>query len=231
MVEVLERGDIFFAYLPRVDTSSVRGLDDVQRMFVLLATRERRWFRRFQIGRKRLPEPDRHERHWSFVDAVGNHPDAVKGDFAARRYTTKTAGERLQPEARPAGEGVYALVRHGDHLHLVYRLELPEARGPVQAALGIEREASYILVGRRASAAPRAPGPRGGVGWERLDVEQLDEAGTEAVWIGASDDVGGELGVALPAEGESIASADIFGSLRLDEETDTTRPLLDGAWE
>ena len=36
MSEVLERGDIFFFYRPRVGVEQVRSLDDVQRFFVVL---------------------------------------------------------------------------------------------------------------------------------------------------------------------------------------------------
>jgi hypothetical protein len=32
----LERGDIFFFYRPRVDTTEVRSLEDVQRFFFIL---------------------------------------------------------------------------------------------------------------------------------------------------------------------------------------------------
>ena len=30
------------------------------------------------------------------------------------------------PPARPAAEGIYAIVRHGDHTHLAYVIELPQ---------------------------------------------------------------------------------------------------------
>jgi hypothetical protein len=60
-------------------------------------------------------------------------------------FITKTRGERVRPAARPAGEGVYEIVRHDRHTHLVYALELPKKPGQVQQELHIEKEASYIF--------------------------------------------------------------------------------------
>jgi hypothetical protein len=62
-----------------------------------------------------------------------------------KRYDTATRGERVRPEARPAGEGVYRIVEHGNHNHLTYALELPEEPFAVQKELNIELEASYIF--------------------------------------------------------------------------------------
>jgi hypothetical protein len=36
MSEILEQGDVFFFYRPRVGVEEVRGLDDVQRFFCML---------------------------------------------------------------------------------------------------------------------------------------------------------------------------------------------------
>jgi hypothetical protein len=57
----------------------------------------------------------------------------------------KTRGERVRPVARPAGEGVYALVRQGNKLRLVWALELPKNPGPVQKAFNIPEEASLAI--------------------------------------------------------------------------------------
>lgn len=58
------------------------------------------------------------------------------------RYETETRGERVRPEVRPAGEGIYRIVVHGNYNHLIYALELPKEPGPVQQELSIEPEAS-----------------------------------------------------------------------------------------
>ena len=56
--DVLEEGDIFFFYRPRVEVEEVRGREDVQRLYMIMTPRRPRPgpFRVLVIGRKRLPE-------------------------------------------------------------------------------------------------------------------------------------------------------------------------------
>jgi hypothetical protein len=71
MPQVLERGDIYFVYRPRVEQQSAAGIEDIQRFFVILSPRGRQVHRLIVIGRKRLPEiEDEHERDWGFVQTV-----------------------------------------------------------------------------------------------------------------------------------------------------------------
>jgi hypothetical protein len=66
-------------------------------------------------------------------------------------YETKTRGHRVNPAARPVGEGVYTLVRHHSgtrtDIRLVYKLEYPgpHKKHEPQDALNIEDQASYII--------------------------------------------------------------------------------------
>ena len=129
-------------------------------------------------------------------------------DLQRYEYRTKTRGLRVQPPARPAGEGVYAIARHGDHTHLAYRLELPEAPGEMQRALRILPEASYIVAAFNPEAPPklgrRSPHQVVVPEWMRekfrgrkfspLDTDLFDVEGLELVLIGASDDIEAELG-------------------------------------
>src|SRR5205823_8637476 len=96
-------------------------------------------------GRKRLPDSDRHERIWGFIDRIAKRGGEIEADLKEQHYTTKTRGERTLPSVRPAGEGVYALIQRGRNLHLTYELELPQRPGDVQEALNIERQAEYVI--------------------------------------------------------------------------------------
>jgi hypothetical protein len=62
-VNCLEQGDIFFFYRPKVDVQHVDERTGVQRFFMLLAPEDRRAYRPFVIGRKKLPEVRRGETH------------------------------------------------------------------------------------------------------------------------------------------------------------------------
>ena len=55
--------------------------------------------------------------------------EKVEDALDRQQYETKTRGERVRPEARRAGEGVYVLARHGDHTHLAYDVLLTKKSG------------------------------------------------------------------------------------------------------
>jgi hypothetical protein len=249
MVDVLERGDIYFAYRPRVEQASARGLEDVQRFFMILSPYGRTRFRLIVIGRKRLPEVEDHrEKTWGFVQQVSERAEDIEDELKAVTYDTKTRGERHLAPARPAGEGVYALVRHDDHTHLAYALELPQRPGAVQEELDIRPEASYIITVKN----PEQPSPAG-VGLdetEQADLphslerrfagrrfgpidppEFLDQEGAELVLIGADEDVTSELGIQLNPQHETAQTAEIFNSLHMSKREHPLRPLFTGQWE
>jgi hypothetical protein len=87
--EVLERGDIFLFYGPRVGREEAHGVDDVQRFYVDLKPDGKVRYRRLIVGRKRLPDPEGREREWAFVAQVTDDPAPVR--------------DELEPDARPAG--------------------------------------------------------------------------------------------------------------------------------
>jgi hypothetical protein len=248
-VKLLEQGDLCFLYTPRVRPrpelpfdadERVAGPRDVQRLHVVLSPRDRRVYRRLLVGRKRMPEPSR-QRFWAEIERVCETPDEVCFDLERYEYETKTRGPRVQPPARPAGEGVYVLAQHGTHAHLAYRLEAPRRPGEVQRALRILPEASYIVAAFNPEAPPRLgrrpPDVARVPEWMRekfrgrkfapLDSDLLDVAGLELVLIGTSDDVEAELGIHLDADSERL---DLLGDLRLDPREHPLRPLADGTW-
>jgi hypothetical protein len=227
----LERGDIFFFYRPRVGIEQVRSLADVQRFFFTLHPQDEERYRALIVGTKRLPDPDRHERAWAFVARVSDNPAEFWQELTRHTYETKTRGERVQPEARPAGEGRYAIVDHGGHSHIAYALELPYRVGTAQRTLQIESEASYIVAVRNpdtpappgvASPARRPALPEwlrerfGGRRFAPLDTpEWLDYEGVELVLIGVAPAAARELGIELDTEDERIHDADLFEQLRI----------------
>jgi hypothetical protein len=145
--ETLERGNIYFLFRPKIGEDRPESLDDVQRMFIVLSPDGNEYYRLLVIGRKQLPAPDQsgQERNWGFVDMVSKDPDSIENRLDPQTYKTKTRGERHLPTVRPIGEGVYRIVRHDDHTHFVYALELPKRIGAAQAAFNMEQQASYII--------------------------------------------------------------------------------------
>jgi hypothetical protein len=56
--EIIEQGDIFFFYRPKVDTEEVKGIEDIQRFYMVITPEEKKddIYRLFLIGQKQLPE-------------------------------------------------------------------------------------------------------------------------------------------------------------------------------
>ena len=246
---VLERGDIYFAYRPRIDAPAAHGFEDVQRLYMILSPHGRGSHRLIVIGEKRLPALDSGDRKtWAFVDKVAARAEDVEDELDPWTYRTQTRGERHVAPARPAGEGVYALVLHREHTHLAYALELPATPGDVQRALNIVPEGSYIVAVKN----PEAPSPEG-VGLDetrraRLPKAQaarfrgrrfipvdppefLDYEGVEIVLVGAGRNVAEALGIDLEPAHETAATAEIFRDLKLEESIHPLTPLFEGKWE
>src|SRR4051812_33266109 len=90
--EILERGEVFFAYRPRVHEAGkpdrVRGPQDIRRFYMILKPDRSRRMRLILIGRKRLPDVERHERTWGFVELVA--PSRVIADeLRGSTYATR----------------------------------------------------------------------------------------------------------------------------------------------
>jgi hypothetical protein len=148
---------------------------------------------------------------------------------------------------RPAAEGIYAIVRHGEHTHLAYALELPKRQGPAERELNIKREASYIIAVRNPQTPPvpnagldnareahfskRLQDKFGNRKFVPVDPPDfLDYDGAELMLIGASEKPEEELGIEFKPDREDEHRADIFKILKLPREL-VREPLFEGKWK
>jgi hypothetical protein len=186
VADILERGDIVFFFRPRVRDAD-RGRPPppgVQSFFAVLIP-GRGPARRLRIGRNRLPVAG--QRHWAQVERTGSLDEVLAGQLDDEEYVTRTRGVRFQPAARAIAEGSYALVGHGDHSHLAFRVERRE--GGVPGELRVPETASYVLLFKRAG---------GGARWTAEgDPAQLGEQGAEIVLIATRDEPEQALGIDL----------------------------------
>ncbi len=244
-VHVLERGDVFFLYRPNEDWHEPGGLLDIRRFYMVLHPQGQERFRLVAIGKKKLPGVEGGpQRHWGFVDGVFRTPEELLQAAAGIPLLIGIGGENL----RPAGEGVYALVLHGNHTHLAYVLELPPNPGEVQEAFNIKPEGRFVIAVKNPEAASppgvgleqdRQPDfPRelysrfGDRRWVSVDPpEFLDYEGSELVLIGGPDDLGEDLGIDLQAHPEDEETAEIFRDLHMEKSERTIKPLFQGVWE
>jgi hypothetical protein len=247
-VEILERGNLYFFYRPSSRGGAPHSLIDVQRFHLVLSPEGKDRFRVLTVGKKRLPEPaDDAEKFWGYVERVADDPAAIEEELGPGREERGGSGGGgiVRSPARPAGEGVYAVARHGNHTHLLYALELPEEPDEVQRELHIAKEGSFLLSIKN----PEAEAPPGvGLEPERkadfppelqerfgsrrflpaVPPDFLDHEGAELLLMGSAEDH--ELDVDLDPQRETEETADLFNELRLERESHPVEPLLAGKW-
>lgn len=157
-IEVIESGDLFFFYRPKVGSDVVEDLDDIQRFYMVLNPDDNKkkkngkgMYRFFLLGRKKTSDviegqSHSNERNWALNTMITEDSKDIERELLTpAEYSTETRGKRRLPAAVPAGEGKYSIVKHENHTELAYVLELPKTPGPTQKEFEIKKEASYIL--------------------------------------------------------------------------------------
>jgi hypothetical protein len=257
-VEIIEQGDIFFFYRPKVDTEEVKDIKDVQRFYMVTSPEEEEEeeekkndiYRLFLIGQKQLPEiiegkSTSEEKNWALNILTTSNPDDIHKELLPAEYTTETRGKRRLAAAAPAGEGKYKIVKHDNHTELAYLLELPEIPGPTQKEFEIKKEASYIISVKNpevnipgfATVLEKKPEyPKhikekfGDRRWISIeDPQLLNYENTQVLLIGArKKDVEEELGIDIDEENETENTADMFKELKVRKEQVPLKPLIKG---
>ncbi|HJY14481.1 MAG TPA: DUF2795 domain-containing protein [Nitrososphaeraceae archaeon] len=247
--KIIEQGDIFFFYRPKVDAEEVEDLGDVQRFYMITAPNDNTKYRLFLIGQKQLPEivegkSTSEEKNWALNILTTSNPKDIQKELMPAEYTTQTRGKRRLAAAVPAGEGKYVIVKHDNHTELAYVLELPETPGPTQREFEIKKEASYIISVKNPDVKvpgfvaseknPEYPNTLkekfGDKRW--INVEEpdfLNYENTQLLLIGArKKNVEEELGIDIDEEKETERSADLFKELKVRKEQIPLKPLLKG---
>ena len=250
--EIIEQGDIFFFYRPKIGAEEVEGVKDVQRFYMVTSPEDSNKYRLFLVGQKQLPEivegkSTSEEKNWALNILTTSSPDDIQKELMPAEYTTETRGKRRLAAATPTGEGKYVIVKHDNHTELAYILELPEMPGPTQREFEIKKEASYIISVKNPDIT--VPGfaafsfedkkpdyPKymkekfGNRRWINIeDPELLTYENTQILLIGArKKDIEEELGVDINEEKETERSADLFKELKLRKEHVPIKPLLKG---
>jgi hypothetical protein len=254
--EMLEQGDIFFFYRPKVRSEQVRGIEDIRRFFLVLAPEQEQGlgksiYRLFVIGKKSLPEireseARSSERYWARVGGIFEDPKELANELQSDEF-------RKGDAARPVGEGKYAIIKHLDHAELAYILELPKEPGEAQKELGIEKEASYIIT----VINPNKPAPKGYPSAEESptypdsvlkefsanesfiplskNLKLIDYQNAQIILIGSRegrDVIKNEVAIEIEEnENQQQQTADIFNKLKVQRDKVPTKPLIEGKLE
>ncbi|KAG2221539.1 hypothetical protein INT45_004533 [Circinella minor] len=260
---ILEKGHIYFLYRPKVDTEKVSDASDVQKVYMVLkpywnSSQSKREPTLIVLGKKMLPDTQKHSRYWGFVAEASKNLDDVAGAFKEQFYETKTKGERTIEPSRPMGSGVYEITTHHGHSHLAYMLTLPDKPHDVQKAFNIDEQASIVIAVKNPS---KPSPPQGGLsGKQKADYpeslmelfqdrrfvsmdttsEFLNYKYCELMLIGATEKITKELGEA-GKELEKMEKKDeehiehvgvdksVFDELDLEKKSNPAEPLK-GEW-
>jgi hypothetical protein len=258
--EILEYGDIYFFYRPKVGSSDVKSIDDVRRFFMVTAPEETttnrhedrdkiqsQFYRLFVIGKKSLPEirtteARSSERYWARVGGIFEKPEDLTKELLSDEF-------KKGDLARPVGKGKYAVVRHENHAELAYILELPAEPGEAQKEFSIEKEASYIVT----VINPVKPVPEGYPSAEQSpkypdtilqefgedenfiplsrNLELVNYQNAQIILIGAREGRGTiKKDIGLDIKEES-SSEDVFSKLKVRKEQIPVSPLMEGKLE
>src|SRR5919198_2693013 len=195
--EILEYGDIYFFYRPKVRSEQVKGIEDVRRFFMVTAPEKEnsnnksQLYRLFVIGKKSLPEVRKTEArasegYWARVGGIFKDANQLTKELLSDEF-------RKGDAARPVGEGKYAIIKHRNHAELAYILEMPKEPGEAQKELGIEKEASYIVsvINPRKPAASSIPEGGSYPSTEEIPMypeELLNEFGDNDIFVSLTRD-------------------------------------------
>ncbi|KAF9350908.1 hypothetical protein BGX26_010954 [Mortierella sp. AD094] len=169
---VIEKGNAFFFYRPKIDVDKPSSTQDIQKLYMLLspddaagdsATKDKSGHgnspskpshagqprhRLLIIPQKSLPSPGkgRQSRAWAFVGEASTDLGEVEGKLERYTYSTKTHGKRTQESARLIAEVRYnILLDEKNHSHFVYELEVPQQPGDVQQEFNILKEGQFLV--------------------------------------------------------------------------------------
>ena len=248
--KIVEHGDIFFFYRPKVGTEEVKDIENVQRFYMVTSPDNSNTNRIFLIGQKQLPEisegrSSSEERNWALNIATSSDPEEIRKEFLPAEYETETRGTRRIGAAVPVGEGKYSIVEHEGHTELACILEIPEVPGSSQKEFQIKKEASYILsvknpdiqtqgysafLERKPSYPSSLKQKFGDRRWINVDdPDLLNYENTQLLLIGArKKDVEEELGINIDEEKESARTAELFTELKLRKEQVPLKALFKG---
>src|SRR5918996_123824 len=234
---ILEQGDIFFFYRPKVRSEKVESIKDVRRFFMVLAPEsngKKSLYRLLVIGKKSLSEIRKtearsSERYWARVGGIFDDPTQLTRELLSKEF-------RDDDMARPVGEGKYAIVSHSSHTEL-----------------GIEKEASYVItvinpkIPKREEYLPTTeedPKYPESILTDFNDNENfvplsrnlkfIDYQNAQIILIGAregKDILRQELGITVENECENDHPADIFTRLKICKDQVPTKSLIQGKLE
>jgi len=191
--KLLEEGDVSFFY----KSDSPVGKKENRSLYLLLSADSFK-SRLLKIDERKIPDKQ-NNKNWAFVERTGNKKD-IKKEL---------------PEARVAAGGIYKIVRHENHVHLIYSLQMSADSKRAKNKFNILKEGNFIVSVKNpalpAEEFPERAGQEQGAkfpSWlqEKFDgrrfhvlhpVDFLDYEGAELILIDTQKSIAENLGIEL----------------------------------
>jgi hypothetical protein len=139
---ILQKGNIYFFYRPKVQHSYAHTIDDVQGLLMVFKPTDLNKYIILRIGKKRLPEATS---YFSFVEKICPTIEDLKHHFEGEAYITSTQGERKMSKAQCVGEGKYLFLTHEQHTHLCFQLTDFDKGNALQQEFHLTAQADYLI--------------------------------------------------------------------------------------
>jgi len=90
--QIVEQGDIFFFYRPKVGKEEVEDIEDVQRFYMVTAPEDGK-YRLLVVGQKQLPEivegrSTSEEKNWALNVLTATKPEDIQKELLPTEYET-----------------------------------------------------------------------------------------------------------------------------------------------
>ena len=246
--EIMESGNLAFLYRPLPGLRQPQTSDEIEHAYIVLFPDEQQLHTNrvltFMCGyfppiipNFTLPE----EREWAYVSETSKDP----------RTTIQALIGALSGQTPPrlAGDGRYAILRHGARTYFTYVLSHPRQLGHAQQTLMMETEASFQVVVQepavptdlRLTEKPAYPADLGNRfdGHVSIPLDPttfLDYTWAQILLIGDQTDLKAQFGIDFQRDVMNEAGKDAFQALqsaadqiRATSHVDILRPAMDGA--
>jgi len=148
---VLQRGNIYFFYRPKIENSSNQK-EEVRRFFFVLHPQNQNKYQLLVVGKKHLPSTEKNN-YFLFLEAIKNDKGELLSALGEKHYSTKTKGERTLPVSHFLGAGKYLLAAHNNHTHFIYQLINPSQIKEIQKEFNLQKENDYLIIIKNPQAA------------------------------------------------------------------------------
>ncbi|WP_010299694.1 hypothetical protein [Candidatus Odyssella thessalonicensis] len=141
-LSVLQKGNIYFFYRPKVQHLFAHTIDEVQGLLLVFKPVDLNKYIIVRVGKKKLPEDSP---YFAFVEKVCSSLEDLKEAFKEEHYETSTQENKDVGAAQCVGEGKYLFLDHEQHTHLCFQLTNMAAASDLPKEFHLTPSGDYLI--------------------------------------------------------------------------------------